>query len=77
MPSTSGAYRASCGTLLVGLVAVGLLAGPAGATFPGRNGLIVGEGPPVDASHAELLLLGATAKVVGVGFHPAWSPDGK
>jgi WD40-like Beta Propeller Repeat len=68
--------------MFVGLAAAGLLlvAGPAGATFPGRNGLIAAEmyGEFRDTSH--VWLFSATAKTpqyVAVGDHPSWSPDGK
>src|SRR5205823_2132214 len=50
----------------------------AGATFPGRNGLIAGEIPA--GREWGVWLLNATRKTtkfVGIGEHPAWSPDGK
>ncbi len=68
--------------MFVGLAALGLLlvAGPAGATFPGRKGLIAAEMEAGYRDTSHVWLFSATAKTpkyVAVGDHPAWSPDGK
>ena len=59
------------------LIAVGLVVTPAGLTLPSRNGLIAAQGTGGGPNNSSLWLVGASAKFVGLGFNPAWSPDGK
>jgi len=64
----------------VGLVVAGTLAASASATFPGRNGAILAQGPPVDVSELATLVSvpidGGPQRVLGLGQSPAWSPHG-
>jgi dipeptidyl aminopeptidase/acylaminoacyl peptidase len=56
-----------------------ILAGSAGATFPGRAGLIVGQGLPNVNQITEMVLVsaaGGAPRVIGYGTGPRWSPDG-
>jgi Tol biopolymer transport system component len=66
--------------LVVVAAAIPLLGTAADASFPGRNGAILAQGPPVDVSELATLVYvptdGGAPRVLGLGQSPAWSPRG-